>query len=97
VPSQDIVRPTKVLHPQFIAATVRRTKEGPLDIPYTPHPALMTYVPFVDGLARAMGPDCEIVLHDLGHPSNSLIHIAGSVTGRSRGAPVTNLSEAPCA
>lgn len=60
-------------------------------IGYTPHPALMSYVPLVDGLARTFGPDCEIVLHDLAHPLNSLIHIAGSVTGRALGAPVTNL------
>ena len=66
-------------------------KTDPLGTPYTPHPALMRYVPLVDGLARAIGPECEIVLHDLRHPSNSLIHIAGSVTGRSLGAPVTNI------
>ena len=60
-------------------------------ISYTPHPALTRYIPLVEGLARAFGPDCEIVLHDLRHPSNSLIHIAGCLTGRTPGAPVTNV------
>jgi predicted transcriptional regulator YheO len=62
-----------------------------LGVSYTPHPALARLIPLVDGLAHAFGPDSEIVLHDLRHPSTSLIHIAGSLTGRSPGAPLTNV------
>lgn len=46
----------------------------------------------VDDLAAAIGPDCEIVLHDVRHPENSIIAIAGNVTGRKIGAPLTDLA-----
>lgn len=58
---------------------------------YQPHPAITRLRPIVDGLAHALGNQCEIVLHDLAHPSKSLVHVAGNLTGRRPGAPVTNL------
>ena len=62
-----------------------------MEIDYTPHPSVIGLAGLVDRLARAIGPDCEIVLHDLGHPHNSLVHIAGSLTNRVPGAPITNI------
>ena len=40
-------------------------------------------------LAQAIGEDVEVVLHDLSHPQDSLVAIAGNVTGRKVGAPLT--------
>lgn len=58
---------------------------------YRPNPAVTRLRPIADGLARALGDRCEIVLHDLAHPSKSLVHVAGALTGRQPGAPVTNV------
>ena len=45
----------------------------------------------VPDLAEALGPDTEVVLHDLKQLPNSIVAIAGSVTGRREGGPATNL------
>ena len=64
---------------------------APSNPTFKPHPALLEPMQYADRLVRAIGPHCEIVVHDLRHPEKSLVHIAGSVTGRSIGAPVTNV------
>jgi predicted transcriptional regulator YheO len=54
--------------------------------------ALKDYIPLVDFLGHAMGPNCEVVLHDLTDPENSIIAIAnGHVSGRKIGGPTTDL------
>jgi predicted transcriptional regulator YheO len=46
----------------------------------------------VSALAEMHGPQCEIVLHDVRHPSSSIIAIEnGHITGRSVGDPSTSL------
>lgn len=45
----------------------------------------------VDPLASALGPGCEVVLHDLTRLPDSVHRIAGGVTGRGTGAPATDL------
>ena len=46
----------------------------------------------VTALAEMHGPQCEIVLHDVRHPSSSIIAIEnGHITGRSVGDPSTSL------
>ncbi len=42
-------------------------------------------------LARALGPDHEVVLHDLRLIPNSIVAIGGDLTGRSVGGPTTDL------
>ena len=42
-------------------------------------------------LALALGEGCEVVVHDLTNLDNSVYAIAGGVTGRTVGAPPTNL------
>ncbi|MGL4337068.1 MAG: helix-turn-helix transcriptional regulator [Turicibacter sp.] len=50
------------------------------------------YIKLVDFLAEMMGPDTEVVLHDLIDLDNSVIAIRnGHISGRSVGAPATNL------
>ncbi|MGW6931419.1 PAS domain-containing protein [Lentzea sp. NPDC054927] len=53
--------------------------------------ALSALVPTVDSLASALGPDTEVVVHDLSRLPNSIIAIAGSLTGRQVGGPMTDL------
>jgi predicted transcriptional regulator YheO len=46
----------------------------------------------VAALATVLGPQCEVVLHDVRHPSSSIIAIEnGHITGRSVGDPSTSL------
>jgi predicted transcriptional regulator YheO len=45
----------------------------------------------VTPLAQALGPDHEVVLHDLRKIPRSIVAIAGTLTGRSAGGPTTDL------
>lgn len=46
----------------------------------------------VSCIADLLGPNAEVVLHDVGHPEHSIIMIRnGHVTGRTVGAPLTDL------
>lgn len=44
-----------------------------------------------DGVQKTFGKNCEVVIHDLSKPENSMIYKAGDVTKRNIGAPITNL------
>jgi predicted transcriptional regulator YheO len=47
---------------------------------------LQALVPVADGIARMLGPDCEVAIHDLTHPRHSILHIVnGHVTNRKVG------------
>jgi predicted transcriptional regulator YheO len=53
---------------------------------------LQNYIPFVNFLGQAMGPNCEVVLHDLTDPDHAIIATAnGHVSGRKIGGPTTDL------
>ncbi|MEU4449556.1 aminotransferase class V-fold PLP-dependent enzyme [Actinosynnema sp. NPDC050801] len=52
---------------------------------------LAALVPTVNSLAAALGSGTEVVLHDLGALPNSIIAIAGDLTGRKVGGPMTDL------
>lgn len=57
------------------------------------HPLLEHYRVLVEFLGKALGTNCEVVLHDTGNHAESIVAIAnGHVTGRSVGAPITALS-----
>lgn len=52
---------------------------------------LEKYTPFVEFLGQAMGPNCEVVLHDLTNPDNAIVAIAnGHISGRTIGGPTTD-------
>lgn len=56
------------------------------------HPIIRTLIPVVKMLARTLGRDCEVVLHELSHPKTSIVHIEnGHVTGRRVGDGVRDL------
>ena len=42
-------------------------------------------------LVRTLGCNCEVAVHDFRDTEHSLVHISGNLTGRSPGAPITNL------
>jgi predicted transcriptional regulator YheO len=50
------------------------------------------YIPIVKFLAKTLGPNTEVVLHDLTNYDNSIIAIEnGHISGRKVGGPVTDL------
>ncbi len=52
---------------------------------------LKQYSILVEFLGKALGPDYEVALHDIGDHTNSIVAIAnGHVSGRTVGAPMTN-------
>jgi predicted transcriptional regulator YheO len=52
---------------------------------------LATLAILVEPLSRTLPDDCEVVLHDLRRLPNSIVAIAGDVTGRRVGGPATDL------
>ncbi|HKN55755.1 MAG TPA: aminotransferase class V-fold PLP-dependent enzyme, partial [Amycolatopsis sp.] len=69
---------------------VRGRKPVPVTAPVT-HDVLEALIPAVPGLAAMLGPGNEVLLHDLGRLPDSIIAIAGDVTGRGVGGPMTDL------
>src|SRR6185369_1282804 len=57
----------------------------------TTHEVLTALVPAIPGLAAMLGPGNEVLLHDLSRLPDSIIAIAGDLTGRSVGGPMTDL------
>lgn len=47
--------------------------------------------PVVDGLVATFGPMCEVVLHDYRRPEESVVAVAGSVTGRAVGGAMSEI------
>ena len=50
-----------------------------------------------DGLGRTLAPFCEVVLHDLTEPEHAILAIHNNLSGRSVGAPATELGLARAA
>jgi predicted transcriptional regulator YheO len=44
-----------------------------------------------DGIVGVLGERCEVVIHDFADMAKSVVHIAGNLTNRSVGAPITDL------
>jgi predicted transcriptional regulator YheO len=54
------------------------------------HPILKNMIPLVEGIANTFGKNCEVVLHDVRNPDNSIVTIAnGHVTNRVVGGPMS--------
>jgi len=54
------------------------------------HPVLEVFKPVIEDLQKALGPNSEVVLHDLSQPQSSIVAIAGNITMRKIGGPITN-------
>lgn len=52
---------------------------------------MATVEALVDALGRALGPDVEVVLHDLERLPNSVVALSNPLTGRTVGDPPTDL------
>lgn len=50
------------------------------------------YVSFAPFLAQVLGPDTEIVIHDVTDPEHSVIAIQNNASGRRIGGPLTDLA-----
>jgi predicted transcriptional regulator YheO len=48
-------------------------------------------VPVIDGLAATFGPTCEVVLHDYRRGEQSVVAVAGAVTGRRAGGALSEI------
>jgi len=54
---------------------------------------MQPYIKLTEFLGKMLGPDYEVVLHDLGDEDKSIIAIAnGHVSGRTLGAPLTSVA-----
>ncbi|NGO12478.1 transcriptional regulator [Streptomyces sp. HC44] len=47
--------------------------------------------PVIDGIAATLGSFCEVVVHDFRRPEESVVAIAGSVTGRRVGGSMSEI------
>ncbi|MDD3367857.1 MAG: PAS domain-containing protein [Lachnospiraceae bacterium] len=57
------------------------------------NPLLIHYIKLTEFLGQVLGPDYEVVLHDLTDKNQSIIAIANNhVSGREIGAPLTNVA-----
>ncbi|MEV0563395.1 helix-turn-helix transcriptional regulator [Dactylosporangium sp. NPDC049742] len=52
---------------------------------------LAALLPVIDGLAATFGPMCEVVLHDYRRGEQSVVAVAGSVTGRKAGDAISEI------
>ncbi|MFI0140651.1 transcriptional regulator [Streptomyces luteogriseus] len=52
---------------------------------------LAALTPVVDGIAATFGPVCDVVLHDYRNPGESVVAVAGSVTGREVGGAMSEI------
>ncbi|MFD9957860.1 aminotransferase class V-fold PLP-dependent enzyme [Amycolatopsis sp. NPDC058986] len=76
-------RPVRTVVPNAVPA-------APGEAPASPE-LLTALIPAVHGLAAMLGPGNEVLLHDLSRLPDSIIAIAGELTGRTVGGPMTDL------
>ncbi|MBN1314768.1 MAG: PAS domain-containing protein [Anaerolineales bacterium] len=55
------------------------------------HPYLKVMTQVVEGLAEMLGPGVEVLVNEFSHPQDALVAIAGDVTGRKPGAPLSDM------
>jgi len=58
----------------------------------TVNPILQAMFPIADAIAKMIGPNCEVAIHDLSHPQHSIVHIVnGHLSGRKQGDTLGNV------
>ncbi|MEW6065381.1 hypothetical protein P378_12060 [Desulforamulus profundi] len=57
----------------------------------TPEVIFENLIRIADTIAQSFGRNCEVAVHDLSSLDRSLIYIAGDITHRKPGAPITDL------
>src|SRR5665648_1255225 len=53
--------------------------------------SIKNLINIADGIQKLLGENCEVVIHDLSTLESSLAYVAGNVTNRITGAPITNI------
>lgn len=71
-------------------AAKRRTKDQRRAASDAEH-RLSALAGLVEGLASAIGPHCEVVLHDFRSPTRSIVAIGGRLTNRSVGGSMSEI------
>ena len=56
------------------------------------HPYLENLKSIAIGIHKTLGDKSEVIIHDLSNPESSVIFIAGELTDRDLGAPITDLA-----
>ena len=72
-------------------ADCEHESKGPERSPNLRDPVIVGVARIVDDLQKALGPNAEVVLHDLENLEDGVVAISGNITGRRVGAPPTNL------
>ena len=75
--------------PERVEMALRHADDGAGGIAETELPAVLAFLARVaEAIVATVGPDCEVVVHDLRNPDHSVVAISGHLTGRRIGAPV---------
>ncbi|MBR8464838.1 PAS domain-containing protein [Campylobacter sp. faydin G-140] len=55
------------------------------------HPLIKSFIPTAELIQKSFGSHCEVVLHDITTPQNSVVYVTGSVTDRQVGQSFDHL------
>lgn len=55
------------------------------------HPVLRAVMQVIPGLAETLGDGIEVLVNDFSHPEDAMLAIAGNITGRQPGAPLSDM------
>lgn len=55
------------------------------------HYLIQAFIPVANLISRTFGSSCEVVLHDISTPKNSVVYVVGDVTGRQVGQSFDHL------
>jgi predicted transcriptional regulator YheO len=55
------------------------------------HPVLKAVAQVVPGLAETLGEGVEVLVNEFSHPEDAMLAIAGNITGRQPGAPLSDM------
>jgi predicted transcriptional regulator YheO len=82
--------------PERIEIAPRLMEDGGRGIAEAELPAVFAFLARVaEAIVATVGPDCEVVVHDLRKPDHSVVAISGHLTGRHVGAPVPDAELLP--
>ena len=75
--------------PERVEMALRLMEDSGRGIAEAELPAVFSFLARVaEAIVATVGPDCEVVVHDLRKPDHSVVAISGHLTGRHVGAPV---------
>jgi predicted transcriptional regulator YheO len=85
----DLMDGPEASGPETVEMAPRLMEDGGRGIAEAELPAVFAFLARVaEAIVATVGPDCEVVVHDLRKPDHSVVAISGHLTGRHVGAPV---------